>query len=133
MRKIVNALVIVPLALVLLTFAVANRHFVRVSLDPFNAADPSLSLTLPLFIVIIAATMFGVAAGGIATWFGQRRWRREARRHEAEARAARQLLADLRGSSAVPLAPGPGVSGGRPLDSSLRLLSVGQDKPAATL
>ena len=42
----------------------------------------------------------GVAAGGSATWFRQRRWRRAARQHEADARQARAQLADLRANAA---------------------------------
>jgi type II secretory pathway pseudopilin PulG len=55
-----------------------------------------LSVTLPLFVVIIAVAIFGVIAGGVATWLGQRRWRKAARLHEAEARHARAQLADFR-------------------------------------
>ena len=52
----------------------------------------------PLFLVIIATAAVGVLAGGTATWLGQRRWRRAARRHQADARQARAQLADLRAS-----------------------------------
>jgi uncharacterized integral membrane protein len=82
--------------LLFIVFAVANRHLVTVSLDPFNTSDPSVGFTLPLFVVIIAVAILGVAAGGLATWFRQRHWRRAARQHEADARAARAQLADLR-------------------------------------
>ncbi|MCR6733777.1 MAG: LapA family protein [Afipia sp.] len=96
LRKIFNALVILPLAILFVVFAVANRHVVTLSFDPFNSSDPGLGVTLPLFVVIIAVAIFGVIAGGIATWFGQRHWRRAARQYEAEARHARAELADLR-------------------------------------
>ena len=89
MRKFFSALLLIPLGLIFIVFAVANRHLVTVSFDPFNSADPSLAVTLPLFVVIIAVAIFGVVAGGTATWFRQRHWRRAARRHEADARAAR--------------------------------------------
>jgi uncharacterized integral membrane protein len=94
LRKIFNALVLLPLAIVFVIFAVANRHMVRISFDPFNSAEPVLSLSMPLFVVILLAAIAGVAAGGSATWFRQRRWRRAARRHEAEAREARSQLDD---------------------------------------
>ena len=100
MRKFFTALIVIPLGLIFVIFAVANRHFVTVSFDPFNSADPSLSVSLPLFVLIIAVAILGVVAGGCATWFGQRRWRRAARQHEADARAARAQLADLRGQAA---------------------------------
>ncbi|MGB6252852.1 MAG: lipopolysaccharide assembly protein LapA domain-containing protein, partial [Bradyrhizobium sp.] len=82
MRKFFNAVVLIPLGVIFVIFAVANRHLVTVSFDPFNSRDPALSLTLPLFVVIIAVAILGVVAGGLATWFGQRRWRRAARQHE---------------------------------------------------
>ena len=96
LRKIFNALVILPLAILFVVFAVANRHIVTLSFDPFNSSDPALGVSLPLFVVIIAVAMFGVVAGGIATWFGQRHWRRAARQQEADAHHARAELADLR-------------------------------------
>jgi uncharacterized integral membrane protein len=102
MRKFFSALVLIPLGLVFVVFAVANRHLVTVSLDPFNSSDPSVAVTLPLFVVIIGVAILGVVAGGSATWFRQRHWRRSARQHEAEARAARTQLADLRTNVASP-------------------------------
>ncbi len=124
MRKIVNTVVIVPLALVLLAFALANRRFVTLSFNPFDSSDPALALTLPLFVVIIAAAMLGVLAGGLAVWFGQRRHRKAARRLEAEAAQARAELAELRRNTAFPApSPRPGVPP----------LAIAQDKQHATL
>src|SRR6266436_9346818 len=101
MRKFFTAVVLIPLGLLFVVFAVANRHLVTVSLDPFNSTDPSVGFTLPLFVVIIAVAIAGVVAGGSATWFRQRHWRRAARRHEADARQARAQLADLRTAAAT--------------------------------
>ena len=78
MRKFFTALVAIPLGLIFIVFAVANRHLVTVSFDPFNSTDPSLGVRLPLFVVIIAVAILGVVAGGTATWFRQRHWRRAA-------------------------------------------------------
>jgi len=101
MRKFLNIVVWIPLGLILVVFAVANHHPVTVSLDPFNSHDASLGITLPLFVLIIAVALIGVVAGGSATWFRQRRWRRAARQHAAEAQQARGQLADLRASAAT--------------------------------
>ena len=101
MRKFFTALVVIPLGLIFIVFAVANRHFVTVSFDPFNSADPAVAVTLPLFVVIVAVAILGVAAGGMATWFRQRHWRRAARQHEADARRARAEAADLRAAAVV--------------------------------
>src|SRR6201982_113974 len=99
MRKFFTTLIVVPLGLILIVFAVANRHFVTVSFDPFNSVDPSVSVSLPLFVLIILVAILGVVAGGCATWFGQRRWRRAARRHEADARTAKAQLTELRAAT----------------------------------
>lgn len=102
MRKFFTALLLIPLGLFFIIFAVANRHLVTVSFDPFNSTYPTVAVTLPLFVLIIAVAIIGVVAGGSATWFRQRHWRRSARQHEAEARAARSQLADLRATAAAP-------------------------------
>jgi uncharacterized integral membrane protein len=86
LRKILNAIILIPLALVLVVFAVANREWVTVSLDPLNKSDPALSFTLPLFALLIGVAILGVIAGGMATWLRQRPSRRAARHNEAELR-----------------------------------------------
>src|SRR5471030_2445018 len=101
MRKFFTGLVLIPLGLVFIVFAVANLHLVTVSFDPFNSSDPSVSIRLPLFVVIIAVAIAGVVAGGSATWFRQRHWRRAARQHEADARLARAQLAEQRAAAAT--------------------------------
>lgn len=93
MRKFFKVLVLVPLAVILLVFAIANRRPVTVSFDPFSLTNPSIAATLPLFVVIILVAIFGVVAGSMATWLRNRHWRREARRHEEDAREARAELA----------------------------------------
>jgi uncharacterized integral membrane protein len=107
MRRFLTGLVLIPLGGVFIAFAVANRHQVTVSLDPFNSSDPAAGVTLPLFVVIIAVAIFGVLAGGMATWFRQRHWRRSARRHEADAREARMQLDDLRSRAMRPTRSDP--------------------------
>ena len=99
MRKFFTALIVIPLGLLFVVFAVANRHLVTVSFDPFNSRDPSVGVTLPLFVVIIVVAILGVVAGGTATWFRQRHWRRAARQSEADARRAQEQLAELRASA----------------------------------
>jgi uncharacterized integral membrane protein len=105
MRKFLTAVVLIPLGLIFIVFAVSNRHLVTVSFDPFNSLDPSVAVTLPLFVVIIAVAIAGVVAGGFATWFRQRHWRRAARQHEADARQARAQLAELRNRTITPSMP----------------------------
>src|SRR5262245_59964876 len=85
-RKIVTALVLIPLAVVIISFAVASRRAVVVSLDPFDQADPALAFSLPLYALILALVIAGVVVGGIAAWLKQRKWRWRARIAETQAR-----------------------------------------------
>jgi hypothetical protein len=101
MRKFLTGLIVIPLGLIFVVFAVANRHFVTVSFDPFNSTAPSVSMALPLFVLIIVVAILGVVAGGLATWFSQRRFRRAARLHEADARTVRAQLDDIRAAQAA--------------------------------
>jgi uncharacterized integral membrane protein len=130
MRKFFTGLILIPLGLIFIIFAVANRHLVTVSFDPFNSTDPSIAVTLPLFVVIIAVAILGVVAGGSATWFRQRHWRRAARQHEADARQVRAQLAELR-AGATPSRYDPQRLSGPPQGGVSG--PGGRDKRGATL
>ena len=102
LRKIVAALILVPLAVIIVAFAVANRQVVTVSLDPFGGSAPAASLTLPLFALVIVLLIIGVLIGGTAVWLRQGRWRRTARRLEREIKELNARLDALQGAAAEP-------------------------------
>ena len=86
MVRFLKLVLIAPIAILLLIFAFANRHFVTVSFDPFESGDiPAFAIQAPLFVALIAAMMIGVVAGGVTTWFAQGKHRRAARQNRAEA------------------------------------------------
>ena len=95
-RKIVTAIIVVPLVAVIVAFAVANRQAVTVSFDPFSSASPAYAATLPLFAIIFAALILGVLIGGIAAWIRQSKWRRAARRLDGEVRALHDEIETIR-------------------------------------
>jgi uncharacterized integral membrane protein len=84
MRRVLAWIVLAPVATIALLFAVANRGWVTVSLDPFSAAAPAYAFDLPMFLVIFAALILGVVIGGISVWFGRLRWQMAAHRAEKE-------------------------------------------------
>lgn len=96
MRKFLKALVLIPLAIVILAFAVANREQVKFTLDPLGIADGALTFNAPLFALAFAILIVGVVVGGVAAWLRQSHWRRAARQHEAQARQLRAENATLR-------------------------------------
>jgi hypothetical protein len=100
-RRIVGWVVLVPLCVLLIVFALANRQLVVVNFNPFM---PSAMLTqpgygVPLFLVIYIVLLIGVIAGGIATWFAQGRVRQEKRHWRKEAETLTRELDALRKST----------------------------------
>jgi uncharacterized integral membrane protein len=104
-RKLVTALILVPLAIVLIAFAVANRETILVSLDPFDQADPALSIKLPLFVLILLVTIAAVILGGVAAWLRQSKWRRAARQAQAQVRELRAQVEALERQANAPEPP----------------------------
>jgi uncharacterized integral membrane protein len=89
MRRFVTAFVLVPLAILIVVAAIANRQAVTVSLDPFLSGDRAFSITQPLFIILLVTLTIGVIVGGVATWLRQGKWRQRARRAQAEVYSVR--------------------------------------------
>jgi uncharacterized integral membrane protein len=93
LRRIFNILVLIPIALVLLAFMVANRNPVLLSFDPTSRETPALSLTLPLFAIIFAALIIGIVFGGMIVWWRQGKHRKLARK---EHRIVEELSAEVK-------------------------------------
>jgi len=95
-RKIITVLILIPLALIIVMFAVANRAPVLIGFDPFGAQPPMFALVSPLYVALLAALIVGVIIGGAAAWVRQSKWRRRARRLSAELKAAHAETEALR-------------------------------------
>ena len=102
-----TAVVVLPIAAILLIFAIANREPVVLSLDPFAPGAPAWSVQLPLFLVILLAVMVGVVIGSISDWLAQGRYRREARHSRTELRRLEQEAAAMRRAQSQPAASLP--------------------------
>lgn len=95
LRKLVFWLILVPLAIVILMFAVANREIVTVSFDPFSTTAPAASVSVPLFVLIFVLVILGVIIGGVAAWLRQSGYRRAARQRDADVTALRREIETL--------------------------------------
>jgi hypothetical protein len=109
MRAFLNALWMLPVAVVVVLLAVANRDPVTVSLDPFSRGGPLISYSVPLWALLFGAVAFGVIVGGCGAWLAQgrnRRERRQARREANHLRAeADRLRARMEAGSGLPALP----------------------------
>jgi uncharacterized integral membrane protein len=94
--RFLKALILLPVAILVVLLAVANRAPVTLSLDPFSQEVPEFAAQVPLFAVIFGSVMVGVLIGGTATWLAQGRNRRERRRFRREASTLRYETERLR-------------------------------------
>ena len=97
MRTFIKTLLIVPLALLIVLFTVANRQIVRLSLDPLSRDVPLYTFDTPLFAVVLAALVLGVLVGGFASWLAQGKHRKAKRMLGKEAARLRAEAETLRG------------------------------------
>jgi uncharacterized integral membrane protein len=103
LRKLLTIVILVPLGVLIVAFAVANRAAVTVSFDPFSPGEPAATVTLPLFVLIIVLLVVGVLIGGTASWIRQGKWRSSVRRLDRD-------LIRLRGKLAAFEAAGPNTA-----------------------
>lgn len=105
-----KGLLLLPVAVLVVLLAVANRGPVLLSLDPVSAGAPQLALSVPLFVLLFAALTIGVIVGGVASWLAQGRYRRAERHVRRELNNLRQERDRLRAREKANSAPGlPGL------------------------
>jgi uncharacterized integral membrane protein len=95
-RRVISVLIVIPLAIMLIALAVANRASVPLRLDVFNPQNPALTLNAPLFVWLLGAVAIGVVAGGIGAWFAQGKHRKLERKYKREASKLRYEVEDTK-------------------------------------
>ena len=107
LKRILNWVVGLPIAIIGVGFAVANREWVTVSFDPINRAQPFATMNMPLWVLFFAGIFVGLFIGWFVAWRGAGRHRRSARdarielmraqqQHEREKRELQQQLPAIR-------------------------------------
>lgn len=84
-RKVINLIILVPVAVILIVLSVANRESVTFALNPFEPTDSVLSVTAPFFVFLFVAIIVGMVIGSFATWLNQGKYRKRARSEAREA------------------------------------------------
>ena len=117
--RIFSWIVMVPVALFVIAFSVANRAEVGVDFWPFEFVAP-----VPLFAVVLGSAFAGFVAGAAIAWIsghGSRRRGRAAARRAAAERENQRLRehAQKLEDGATPAVPGnPGGSSGLPAQAA---------------
>ena len=104
LNRLVTVLVLVPVAIVLIALAVANRGAVPFTLDPFNPGNPVLTVQWPLFVYLFLALVTGMVLGSAATWWKQGRYRKQSRQRGREVKELRAAETSKATSSSTALA-----------------------------
>jgi hypothetical protein len=89
MGRVLAALIVAPLAVLLVALSVVNRKPVTLGLNPFDATS-GFAVEAPLFLFLLGAFALGLVVGGLATWLGQGKWRKTARVEAREAHTWRR-------------------------------------------
>jgi uncharacterized integral membrane protein len=100
--KYLARLAFIPIAIVVVVFAVTNRGPVTLSLWPLP-----YDIVIPLFLAVLGALGAGVLIGGGVVWFGIVKWRFRARAGERRSRALERELAVARPREEAPSPPTP--------------------------
>lgn len=105
MVRFLKALIILPVAVLVVLLAVANRAPVQISLDPFSQEAPEFAAEVPLYLVIFGAVVVGVLIGGVAAWLAQSKHRRARRQYRREAQHLKVETERMRAHAASPGVP----------------------------
>jgi uncharacterized integral membrane protein len=96
LRRTLRWLVGLPIVILVLAFAVANRRWVTLSFDPFTQTSPRVAMDLPLWILFFIGIFVGIVVGWTGAWLAQGKHRKAARDARREATQLQIELADLR-------------------------------------
>jgi len=116
-----------PLMVVAVVFAIANREAVTLDLWPLE-----ISIQAPLFLMVLGSIVVGLFAGGAAVWFSGGQTRRRARAARRQVAELERELSRLRHAyESVPPSAAPGAAApasGVPGHASLPGAAVAGDR-----
>jgi hypothetical protein len=101
LKRIFSWVVGLPIAVIAVGFAVANREWVTVSFDPINRVHPFATIAMPLWALFFAGVFVGIFAGWFVAWRGDAKIEliRSQQHHEREKRELQQTLPAVRPDS----------------------------------
>jgi uncharacterized integral membrane protein len=94
LRRILRWVIGLPVVVLVLAFAVANRRWVDISFNPITQDMPSIPT--PLWLLVFVGIFIGLVVGWIGSWMAQGKHRKAAREARAEVSQLQRELTDLR-------------------------------------
>jgi uncharacterized integral membrane protein len=96
LRRILRWAVGLPIVILVIVFAVANRRWVTLSFDPFTQDAPRIAMDMPLWLLFFIGIFVGIMLGWIGSWLAQGKHRKAAREARAEISKLQVELAETR-------------------------------------
>jgi uncharacterized integral membrane protein len=96
LQRILRWTIGLPIAIIVVSFAIANRQWITVSFDPFSRDAPFAAMDMPLWVLFVCGAFFGLIAGWIACWIAQGKWRRAAKDTRRELARTQSEASELR-------------------------------------
>jgi uncharacterized integral membrane protein len=96
LQRILRWVVGLPIVVLVIAFAIANRRWVTLSFDPFTQEAPRVAMDLPLWLLFFLGMFTGIMVGWIGAWMAQGKHRRAARDARTEISKLQVELADIR-------------------------------------
>ena len=96
MRRILRWAVGLPIVILVIAFAIANRRWVTLSFDPFTSEAPRAAMDMPLWLLFFLGIFVGLVVGWVASWMAQGKHRKAARDARHEVSKLQVELADVR-------------------------------------
>lgn len=91
LKGIFNWMIGLPIAVVGIGFAVANRQWITVSLDPLNRVHPFATIDMPLWALFFCGVFAGIFVGWFVAWVGNNKYRRATREAKIELIRTQQM------------------------------------------
>jgi uncharacterized integral membrane protein len=99
LRRIVRWIIGLPIAILVIAFAIANRQWTRLSLDPFSSTSPFMSIEMPLWALFIGGVFIGIMIGWVGSWLAQGKYRKLAK---DRAREIATVHGELEAAKSIP-------------------------------
>jgi uncharacterized integral membrane protein len=71
LQRILRWVVGLPIVVLVIAFAIANRRWVTLSFDPFTQEAPRVAMDLPLWLLFFLGIFTGIMVGWIGAWIAR--------------------------------------------------------------
>ena len=95
MKQVLAWVIGIPVAIILIGFALANRQVITVAFDPISNPEPMFALSVPIWMLFFAGILLGMLIGGFVSWLNQGKWRKAARQARTDLDAELAKKKDL--------------------------------------